>query len=329
MIRFGVLGYGYWGPNIVRNLRALDGVKIESVFDPDPLAQSRLKRDYPDILIAPDVHQIMESKEIDAIAVITPPSTHYNLTKYALENGKHVFVEKPFTISPADALELIQLSEKNDLALIVDHTFLFTGAVGKISELITNKMLGKIYYYDSMRVNLGLFQHNTDVLYDLAYHDIYLIDFLINQKPDAVVATGRAHLNSQIDSAYITIYYKDNTIAHVNVNWLSPVKIRTTLIGGDKNMLVWNDLDPYEKIKVYNCGVKIPDVREALVSYRTGDVWSPKINQSEALQVELKYFLDYIKGGFIPINGAYAAYRVVKILKAAEESIKTGREIYL
>jgi len=216
---------------------------------------------------------------------------------------------------------------------MVDHTFLFTGAVRKIRELIDEGVLGDLYYYDSTRVNLGLFQHDVSVVWDLAPHDLSIIDFLIQAKPEAVIATGEAHLNGLVDIAFITIYFPRSTIAHLNVNWLSPVKVRTTLIGGEKKMLVWNDLEADEKIKVYDKGVQRNNgqgLYDLLVSYRSGDMWAPRVEQSEALKVELDYFLECVAKGRTPLNDGAAGLRVVKMLEAADQSLKaSGRAIEL
>jgi predicted dehydrogenase len=271
-----------------------------------------------------DSSELLTSAQIDAVAVVTPVWGHFELAKSALQNGKHVFVEKPFTSTSQQAEELIELADRNRLKIMVDHTFLFTGAVRKIHQLVDDRTLGDIYYYDSTRVNLGLFQHDVNVVWDLAPHDLSIMDYIIREKPEAVVATGGKHVNGLTDVAFITVYFPRNVIAHVNVNWLSPVKVRTTLIGGEKKMLVWNDLEADEKIKVYDKGVQITNgkgVYELLVSYRSGDVWAPRVEQSEALNVELEYFIDCVLNDRTPINDGLAGLRVVKILEAADQSL--------
>jgi len=276
---------------------------------------------------------LMSSPDINAIAVITPVWTHYELAKAALEHGKHVFVEKPFTSNTAQAEELIELAARKNLKIMVDHTFLFTGAVQKIKRLLQEGALGKLYYYDSTRVNLGLFQHDVNVVWDLAPHDLSIIDYLIEKAPEAVVATGQSHLNGHEDVAFITLYFPNQVIAHINVNWMSPVKVRTTLIGGEKKMLVWNDLEVDEKIKIYDKGVHITSVEgvyNLLVNYRSGDMWAPKLEQIEALRAELKYFVDCITIDQIPFNDGNAGLRVVKMLEAANESLhRRGQLVYL
>jgi predicted dehydrogenase len=332
-IRIGVIGYGYWGPNIVRNLSGLECCELVAICDLSPAALKRASRAYPGVQVSADPSEVLRSPDIDAIAVVTPVWTHFELAKAALENGKHVFVEKPFTSSSAQAEELIELAARKNLQIMVDHTFLFCGAVRKIRQLIDEGTLGSLYYFDSTRVNLGLFQHDVSVIWDLAPHDLSIMDYLLGAQPEAIVATGGSHLNGYADMAFITVYFPNNLVAHVNVNWLSPVKVRTTLIGGRDKMLVWNDLEPDEKIKVYDKGVEINNgqgLYDLLVSYRSGDVWAPKVDQSEALKVELGYFIDCIESGRAPLNDGAAGLRVVRMLEAAEKSLmERGRMISL
>ena len=334
-VRVGVIGYGYWGPNIVRNLSGLENCQVAAICDKNPDALKRAQKLYPGTHITADLADILKSPDIDAVAVVTPVWTHFELAKAALENGKHVFVEKPFTSTSQQAEKLIELAARKNLQIMVDHTFLFSGAVRKIHELVENGTLGPLYYFDSTRVNLGLFQHDVSVVWDLAPHDLSIMDYLLHAKPEAVVATGSSHLNDLADMAFITVYFPGNLIAHVNVNWLSPVKVRTTLIGGKDKMLVWNDLEPDEKIRVYDKGVEFTNghgqgVYDLLVSYRSGDVWSPKTDRTEALALELKYFLECIQKNEAPINDGGAGLRVVRLLEAAEESLKhRGRLVAL
>jgi predicted dehydrogenase len=332
-IRFGVIGYGYWGPNVVRNLHSIEGSHLVSICDQSASALKRAKQIYPGVEMTKNSADVLTSTDIDAVAIVTPVWTHYELAKKALENGKHVFVEKPLTSSVEQAEELIELADRKNLNIMVDHTFLFTGAVRKIRQLIEDGTLGDLYYYDSTRVNLGLFQHDINVVWDLAPHDLSIMDHVIRARPEAIVATGECHLNGFVDVAFITVYFPQNIIAHINVNWLSPVKVRTTLIGGEKKMLVWNDLEADEKIKVYDKGVQITNnqgVYDLLVSYRTGDMWSPKVEQAEALKVELAHFRDCILNGKRPSNDGIAGLRVVKMLEAADQSIKEkGKAILL
>jgi predicted dehydrogenase len=303
---------------------------VTLVCDSSPVARRRAQKAYPRMKVSADHQEVVTAKDIDAVAIITPVWTHFELAKAALQNGKHVFVEKPFTPNIEQAEELIELAARKNLQIMVDHTFLFTGAVKKIRELLQAGTLGQLYYYDSTRVNLGLFQHDVNVLWDLAPHDLSIMDYLIEQEPEAVVATGQTHLNGHEDVAYITLYFPNKVIAHVNVNWLSPVKIRTTLIGGEKKMLVWNDLEADEKIKVYDKGVQVSTqegVYNLLVNYRSGDMWAPQIEQTEALRKELGYFIECISNNQRPINDGFAGLRIVKMLQAATESMQQRGEL--
>ncbi|MGD0884049.1 MAG: Gfo/Idh/MocA family oxidoreductase [Thermodesulfovibrionales bacterium] len=330
MINIGVIGYGYWGPNIVRNFNSIEGTKVFSICDSNQEAMKRACKTYPHVELTHDCNDIITSPEIDAVAVITPVSTHYELAKRSLQHGKHVFVEKPFTATVTQGEELVELAEKKNLKIMVDHTFIFTGAVRKIKHCIDDELLGDLYYYDSTRVNLGLFQHDVNVIWDLAPHDFSIMDYLIKEKPDSLSACGKAHVSSMEDTAYITVYFSDNMIAHFNVNWLSPVKLRTTLIGGEKKMLYWNDLDPDEKIKVYDKGIDVTNqegVYNLLVSYRSGDMWAPKVEQIEALKTESEYFVDCIMNDKTPVNDGYAGLRIVRLLKACDESLRNNGHV--
>ena len=332
-VRFGVVGYGYWGPNIVRNLQGISSVDIGAVCDRSSAARKRVHKNHPQIYVTAEPAEVMSSPEIDAVAIVTPVWTHFELAKAALENGKHVFVEKPFTSNVHQAEELINLAEQKNLKIMVDHTFLFTGAVKKIKQLVQEGLLGKLYYYDSTRVNLGLFQHDINVVWDLAPHDLSIMDYVIESSPEALIATGQKHLNGHEDVAFITLYFPESVIAHVNVNWLSPVKVRTTLIGGEKRMLVWNDLEADEKIKIYDKGVDMNSsegVYELLVSYRSGDMWAPHLEQTEALRHELSYFIKCITDGITPHNDGAAGMRIVRMLEASTKSLrKRGALVYL
>ncbi|MHB8652826.1 MAG: Gfo/Idh/MocA family protein [Terriglobia bacterium] len=333
MIRFGVMGYGYWGPNVVRNFSNNDRCQVVAICDKNPEMLRRARQAYPALRMSSDPSEILTAPDIDAIAIVTPVWTHFELAKKALENGKHVFIEKPMTSKAADAEELIELAERKNLKIMVDHTFLYTGAVKKIRQLIDNDTLGGLYYYDSTRVNLGLFQHDVNVIWDLAPHDLSIMDHLIKEKPEALAATGERHLNGCEDIAFITVFFPRNIIAHINVNWLSPVKIRTTLLGGEKKMLVWNDLEADEKIKIYDKGVQIKNgdgVHELLVSYRAGDMWAPRVEQGEALKIESACFIDCVLNNKTPVNDGAAGLRVVKMLEAADRSVcEKGKLVYL
>ena len=333
MLKIGVIGYGYWGPNVVRNFHRGTASRVEMVCDKSPDMLRRVVQAYPGMHTTQDHMDVVNSPNIDAVAVVTPVGTHYEVAKKVLDSGKHLFIEKPFTSESWQAKELINLAEQKNLTVMVDHTFLFTGAVRKIRQLVDDGTLGELYYYDSTRVNLGLFQHDVNVLWDLAPHDLSIMDFVIDQKAEAISATGQTHLNGHEDVAYMTVYFPNKVIAHINVNWLSPVKVRTTLIGGEKKMLVWNDLEADEKIRVYDKGVKITtpeSVYELLVSYRSGDMWAPQVDQVEALNAELDHFVDCVSSGEKPINDGHAGLRVVTMLEAANASVsKRGEVVYV
>jgi predicted dehydrogenase len=334
MIRAAVIGYGYWGPNIVRNFRQTDGITVSAICDGDQSLHGRVGRENPGVSITSDWRETVRSPEIDAIAVVTPVCTHYEIAREALRNGKHVFVEKPFTQTSAQALELLELAQQKRLTVMVDHTFLFTGAVRKIKQLINHNVLGDIYYYDSTRVNLGIFQHDVNVVWDLAPHDFSIMYYLLDEEPVSLMACGRSHVNGKEDVAYITVNYPRSTLlAHFNVNWLSPVKMRTTLIGGQKKMLVWDDLRSDEKLRIYDKGVDVTSregIHQLLVSYRSGDMHAPRVEHLEALRLESDYFVECIREQREPINGAHAGYKVVRLLEACDESLRNeGRLVTL
>lgn len=324
-LRIGVIGYGYWGPNIVRNFVGHSDCTVTMICDAGSEALDRARRMYPGVTLVKEPNEVLDSPDVDAVAVVTPVATHYEFARRALENGKHVFVEKPFTATSDEAKRLVELAEAKQRLIMVDHTFLFTGAVRKIKQLIEQDSLGKLLYYDSTRVNLGLFQHDVNVVWDLAPHDLSIMEYLVPGTPEALVATGTTHFSGFEDVAYITVYYPDSMIAHFNVNWLSPVKIRMTLLGGEKRMVVWNDLEPDEKIKLYDKGVDVQsrgDVYNLLISYRSGDMVAPRVEPVEALKLETRYFVDCIRGNKKPCNGGEAGLRIVRMLEAAEESLR-------
>ena len=328
-IRAGVIGYGYWGPNVARNFHGHDNCELVMICDRDPQRLLNASKACPDARLTTDCEEILSSPDVDVVAVVTPVWSHFELARRALEKGKHVFVEKPFTSSSAQAEELIELAAGKNLKIMVDHTFLFTGAVRKIRQLVDENALGNLFYYDSLRVNLGLFQHDVNVIWDLAPHDLAIMDYVIHEKPEAVAATGERHLNGVEDIAFITVYFPGRIIAHINVNWLSPVKVRTTLLGGEKKMLVWNDLEADEKIKVYDKGVHMGSgegVHQLLVSYRSGDMWSPQVEQVEALKAEIDYFMDCVAHNRTPHNDGEAGLRVVRLLEAADQSLRKRGE---
>jgi len=327
MINVGVIGYGYWGPNIVRNFNAVPGSKVTCVCDVDAKTLEHVSRDYPHMSVTGDFGTVLSDPEISVAAIVTPVSTHYDLAKRALENGKHVFVEKPFTQTPSQAEELIHLAEQKALKIMVDHTFLFSGSVTKIKELIDKGELGSVYYYDSTRINLGLFQKDVNVIWDLAPHDFAIMLHVLPDRPEAVRVFSKSHVNHMDDVAHILVYFANNLMAHFNVNWLSPVKIRTTMIGGDKRMLLWNDIMPDEKIRIYDRGVNVKtreDMHDLMINYRSGDMWSPKIDLREALFAEISHFIECIVEDKRNTSDGKTGLEVVRLLHACEKSMKNN-----
>jgi len=326
VVKFGVVGYGYWGPNLVRNLFEVPDTQVLAVSD---MREERLQlvgSRYPSVEVTTDFHRLLENPQIDAIAIATPVLTHYEIALQALQHGKHVIVEKPMASTSEQALRLIDEAARRKLTLMVDHTFVYTGAVRKIKELVSSGGLGEIYYYDSTRINLGLFQRDVDVIWDLAVHDLAIMSYVLPSVPCAVAATGINHFNGTENLAYVTLFFEDNLIAHLNVNWLSPVKVRRTLIGGSKQMIVYDDMEPSEKVKVYDKGVTVNGTADSLyrvlVDYRSGDMFAPQLDVSEALKVEIQHFVDCIRRGREPITGGHAGLRVVRILESASSSMK-------
>jgi predicted dehydrogenase len=330
-MKIGLIGYGYWGPNLARNFNQNPDLELSYICD---FSQDRLKKAsplYKQTKLVSDPGVLFGDKDLDAIAVATPVSTHFDLAKRALESGKDVWLEKPMTEKVEQAEELIELAEKNRRVLHVDHTFVYTGAVRKIKELIDKGELGDLIYYDSTRVNLGLFQQDVDVIWDLAPHDISIMDYLMPFKKVAVSATGSKYYgNGLVPKALLTIYMENNIVGHINVSWVSPVKIRQTLIGGTAKMVLYDDNQPSEKIKVYDKGVQLVETKEELyhlkVQYRVGDMWAPKISDHEALGLQTKHFAECLKTRQTPLTDGRAGLEVVKILVASQKSLK-GRGV--
>ncbi len=325
-VRVGVIGYGYWGPNLVRNFVEIPGAVVAAVSDKRRERLTQAEARHPSIRTTIDCRDLIRDATIDAVVVATPLSSHYELCAAALQAGKHVLVEKPLAATSEQALRLTQLAAERDLVLMVDHTFVYTGAVRRIKELIDSGHLGRLYYYDSVRVNLGLFQHDISVLWDLAVHDLAIMDYLLGEPPCAVAATGIAHILGQpVNTAYLTCYFNTNLLAHLHVNWLAPVKIRRTLIGGDSRMIVYDDLEPSEKVKVYDRGITLDnggdELYELLVGYRSGDMWAPRVSLTEALRTETLHFLDCVRGRRQPLTDGVAGLRLVRILEAAGQSL--------
>lgn len=331
-MNLAVIGYGYWGPNLVRNFFNTENSTVIIVADARRERLKIINGIFPTIHTTSNIEEIFKNELVDAVVIATPVSTHYALAKKALESGKHVLIEKPMTRSSFEAKELIDLANKQNKLLMVDHTFLYTGAVQKMKELIVNGDIGNINYFDSTRINLGLFQPDMNVLWDLAPHDISILNYLVDEEPYSVNATGVSHTKNGLENiAYMTINYKSGLIAHFNCSWSSPVKIRTTLVGGDKKMILYNDIEPTEKIKVYDTGYSVrtdEEKQKILVDYRAGDVFIPKLSMQEALAGMAKDFISSIENGSQPLSDCIRGMNVVKILEAAETSIKNkGKEV--
>jgi predicted dehydrogenase len=329
MIKTALIGYGYWGKNIVRNFVENPNIDLKIVCDISDERLKALNDKYGDIKTTKNVDDVFYDNEIDLVAIITPVSTHFELAKKSLLNGKHVFVEKPFTCTSDQATELIDIADNLNLIIMVDHTFLFTNSVKMMKQLVDNGELGNLYYYDSVRVNLGLFQHDVNVLWDLAPHDIAIMNYLIDDLQIlSVNAVGSAHFDKDLeDVAHLHIKFSNNFIANFHVNWLSPVKIRHTMVSGDKKMLLWDDLQNDEKIKIYDKGVdssSIENIYKLLFEYRSGDMYAPKIEHSEALKLETEHLVDCIINGKIPINDGIEGLKTITILEASDKSIKNG-----
>ena len=334
-IRIGVIGYGYWGPNLVRSFAEVPGAEVVAVSDLNVERLAKVQSRYPAMKVTTNSQELFADRQIDAIAIATPVSTHYNLALAALQAGKHVLVEKPITVSSEQAMRLIDEAQRRNLVLMVDHTFIYTGAVRKMQELVASKAIGDVYYYDSVRVNLGLFQHDVNVIWDLAVHDLSIMDYVLPSQPYAVSATGMNHIPGEPENiAYLTLFFEHNLIAHIHVNWLAPVKVRRTLLGGSQKMICYDDLEPSEKIRLYDKGITVngnpENLYQMLVGYRTGDMWVPKLDMTEALQTEALHFIHCIREGKRPITDGEAGLRVVRILEAATQSIKQqGRLVEL
>lgn len=332
MIKVGVIGYGYWGPNLVRNFMEAPGSTVVAVCDLRSERLQSLKVRYPTIRTLTNTAELLADSSVDAIVIATPVTSHFELGMAALKAGKHVLIEKPLAANSEQATQLIEEAARRKRVLMVDHTFVYTGAVRKIRELITANELGDIYYYDAVRVNLGLFQHDVNVIWDLAIHDLSVMDYVLPNKATAVSATGISHIPGQPENvAYITLFFENPQIAHVHVNWLTPVKVRHTLIGGSEKMILYDDLEPSEKVKIYDKGVTLSQspeaVYEMLVSYRSGDMWAPRLDATEALQIEAQHFVDCIETGKQPITDGQAGLRLVKIVEAAEQSLRARGQL--
>ena len=337
MINIGIIGYGYWGPNLARNFAELQPrARLLSIADMREERRQIAQNRYPDCLVVSDYRDLLRNPEIDAVLIATPVSTHFQIAVEVLQANKHVFVEKPITSTVADAKQLIAFAQQQGRVLLVDHPFIYTGAVRKIKEIMSSGLLGDILYVDSVRINLGLFQSDVNVVHDLAVHDVSIISYLLDRDPLLVRAVGACHTGTGLENiAYITLDFGDNLLANIHVNWLSPVKVRTMLIGGSKNMILYNDVEPSEKIKVYDRGISLKSTGDlahsytVLTEYRVGDMYAPKLDQTEALLIEARHFLDCIEKGETPRSGGKESLRVIRVLEAASHSLKSGVAVAL
>ncbi len=333
MLNLAIIGCGYWGPNLVRNFASHEDVNVAAVCDIRRERLDFIHSLYPGIeQFTTDSSDIVNSPDIDAVVIATPVTTHFGLGQSALKSGKHLLLEKPLTATVEQAEQLINLAEQKNLRLMVDHTFVYTGAVRTIKQSIDKNELGDLYYFDSVRVNLGLFQHDVNVIWDLASHDVSIMDYLLGQSPSRVSAVGVDHLNSGIENiAYLTLQFENNLLGHIHVNWLAPVKVRKTVISGSKKMVIYDDVEPSEKVKIYNNGIEITQSRDQiydlLIQYRTGDMYAPRLDQTEALKLVSREFYDAINENRTPLTDGHAGLRVVKILKAAAGSVKANGEM--
>lgn len=335
MINVGVVGYGYWGPNLVRNFSEHDECRVRAVCDSDPRRCLLVRKRYPLVKAVTSWIDVVRDPEIDVIAVSTPVSTHFEIGMAALRAGKHVWMEKPLACTTEECARLIDAAEGLGRVLIVDHTFIYTSAVQKIHELVQNGMIGEVLYYDSVRVNLGLFQHDVNVIWDLAVHDLAILRYLTSADPVAVSVTGVSHVVGQPENmAHLTLFFESKLVAHIQVNWLAPVKVRNTIVGGSRKMIVYDDLQPSEKVKVYDCGVSLScgseTVDELLIGYRTGDIWVPRLDTTEALKTGIRHLVDCLTTGQSPITDGRAGLDIVHILEVGTKSMRElGRPVEL
>lgn len=329
-LQVAVIGAGYWGPNLVRNFFESPESTVRTVCD---LSESRLAgiaRRYPTLQLTTDYHDALRDPAVDAVVIATPVATHAGLVREALEAGKHVWVEKPLALDSAAARRLTELAARKHRVLMVDHTFVYTAAVRAMRERIESGELGDLLYYDSVRVNLGLYQHDANVLWDLGIHDVGILDYLVPLRPIAVSATGACQIGADSHNesiAYVTLHFAENFIAHFHVNWLAPVKLRLTTLCGASRMIVYDDTVADEKVRIYDRGVVVSDEADRTrlqVDYRTGDMYAPRLDSTEALQVAARHFADCIARGVAPITDGEAGSRAVAVLEAANQSLQAG-----
>lgn len=329
VVRIGVLGYGYWGPNLARNIANSPATELVAIADLDTNRLVSARRAHPVARLTTEFETVISDPSIDAVAIATPAATHFALASRAIANGKHVLITKPLATRLKDAVTLVDLARKMDVKILVDHTFLFTGAVRRMKQYIDEGELGELYYFDSTRINLGIFQHDANVIWDLAPHDLSILTYLVDRPVRSVAAIGARHLGQAMENmAYVTLQFDDGFLAHIHVNWLAPAKVRQTIVGGSKKMLVFNDMEMSDKLRVYDSGAQLAetaeDIRKTLVQYRTGDVLSPKIDKTEALELEINHFARVCRGEESAISSGELGISVVRLIEAAQKSLRGG-----
>lgn len=329
VVRMGVLGYGYWGPNLARNIANCSATDLVAIAELDTNRLLTARRAHPVARLTTDFETVISDPTIDAVVIATPAATHFALASRALENGKHVLITKPLATRLKDAVTLVDLARKMDRQILVDHTFLFTGAVRRMKQYISEGELGDLYYFDSTRINLGIFQHDANVIWDLAPHDLSILSYLVDQPVRSVAAIGARHLGQAMENmAYVTLQFDDGFLAHIHVNWLAPAKVRQTIIGGSRKMMVFNDMEMSEKLRVYDSGAQVvesaEDIYRTMVEYRNGDVVAPKIDKMEALDYEIRHFARVVRGEEKAISGGDLGITVVRLIEAAQASMRNG-----
>ena len=328
-ISVGVIGCGYWGPNVIRNFFEAPGAEVVACCDTDARRLESIRQRFPSVRTVRNPQALFADPRIDAVAIVTPLATHYALAAAALRAGKHVFLEKPATATAEQAARLLDLSRRRRKTLFVDHVFVYTSAVRKMRELVSRGRIGRLYYVDSVRINLGPYRHDTNAIWDLAIHDIAIPDYLLGKMPKTVSVLGASYLKRKSeDIAYVSLGYDDGVMAHLHVNWLAPVKVRTMILGGSQRMIIYDDVEVSEKVKVYDKGIDVSQhpeqLHRSLISYRVGDMYAPKLESVEALQVAVRHFLDCVRTGRAPLTGGEAALRVLRVLEAAQRSLRRG-----
>ncbi|HET6347509.1 MAG TPA: Gfo/Idh/MocA family oxidoreductase [Candidatus Krumholzibacteria bacterium] len=332
MIRIGVIGCGYWGPNLIRNFSHLKGSEVLICSDLSEERLGHMRSLYPKIETTTDYKRILAHKDVDAVVVATPPETHCHLATEALRAGKHVFVEKPLALSSAEGASMVAEAEKAGRVLLAGHTFVYTAAVNKIKEVVDSGELGEIFYVSTTRVNLGIFQEHVNVVWDLAPHDVSILNYILDRMPESVATQASCCIRKNVeDVAFMTMRYPGNVLAHVHVSWLNPNKIRSTTVVGSRKMLVYDDISALEKIRIYDKGVTVTPhydtFGEFQLSYRYGDILIPRLDDAEPLKVACQHFIDCVEKGARPRSSGAHGLDVVRVLEAAVASIREGGRV--